>query len=305
MSTRDQSYYHAGGKVGVLLLHGLCGTPAEMRYIAMGLSRAGYTVHCPQLAGHGGSRADVTGTGWRDWYVSAEAALEKIHTECDTVVVGGLCLGAILGLHLAANHPSKVQGVALFAPTLWLNGWAMPWYARLLALLPMRLANRMVLPDTDTLGVKCPRTREFIQTALGNADSEMGTAGTPANLVLEHRAMVKAAIKSLKAVTQPTLIVHSREDDHADLSNAHYLQRELGGNVDLLVLDDSYHMITLDRQRHTVLDRTQSFIETLVKQLAKGTRNRAKQVSHQVASAARTAKPSFSVLNGGRALAAS
>ena len=43
----------------VLLIDGLCGTPAQMRFVAMGLGRAGYTVHCPQLAGHGGTRQDI------------------------------------------------------------------------------------------------------------------------------------------------------------------------------------------------------------------------------------------------------
>ena len=54
-AAKDTTSRIAGGKVGVLLLHGLCGTPAEMRFVAMGLARAGYTVHCPQLAGHGGT----------------------------------------------------------------------------------------------------------------------------------------------------------------------------------------------------------------------------------------------------------
>ena len=67
-ATNDQTSRIAGGQVGVLLLHGLCGTPAEMRFVAMGLARAGYTVHCPQLAGHGSEN----GGRWQDWYLSAE-----------------------------------------------------------------------------------------------------------------------------------------------------------------------------------------------------------------------------------------
>jgi esterase/lipase len=51
----DRSFRLAGGCTGFLLIHGLGGTPVEMRYIAQGLARAGYTVHVPQLAGHCGS----------------------------------------------------------------------------------------------------------------------------------------------------------------------------------------------------------------------------------------------------------
>lgn len=33
--SRDTTYRIAGGKIGVLLIHGLCGTPVEMRFVAM------------------------------------------------------------------------------------------------------------------------------------------------------------------------------------------------------------------------------------------------------------------------------
>lgn len=268
MTAKDHTHRISGSKVGVLLIHGLCGTPAEMRFVAMGLGRAGYTVHCPQLAGHGGSRESIVNTGWQDWYRSAEEALDELRKECDTVIVGGLCLGSILGLHLAANHPDKVQGVALFAPTLWINGWAMPWYTKLFGLVRFRwMAKLMQFPDAETLGIKCPRVREFVRAALASGGSEMGTAGTPAALVLEHRWMVNAIMKNLKRVQQPTLIMHSREDDHAHLNNATYLQGALGGTVDTVVLEDSYHMVTLDKERHVVVERTQAFVERIVKQV--------------------------------------
>jgi carboxylesterase len=61
-------------------------------------------------------------------------------------------------------------------------------------------------------------------------------------------------------VRQPTLIVHPRQDDIASLKNAHYLQANLGGLVDTLVLDNSYHMVTLDQQRHIVAERTAGFV---------------------------------------------
>ena len=49
----------------------------------------------------------------------------------------------------------------------------------------------------------------------------------------------------------------------ASLRNAHYLQKHLGGLVDTLVLDNSYHMVTLDQQRHIVAQRAVSFVEWL------------------------------------------
>jgi carboxylesterase len=264
-TSKDTTYRIAGGKVGVLLIHGLCGTPAEMRFVAAGLARAGYTVHCPTLAGHGGSRQDVVKTTWQDWYRSAEAALDEIRKECDTVVVGGLCLGSIIGLHLAAKNPDKVQGVALFSPTLWINGWAMPWYTKLFSLVRSRwVASMMDFPDAESLGIKCPRVREFVRAALAASDgSDVGTAGVPGTMVLEHRRLAAAAKKLLGKIQQPTLIVHSREDDYANLNNAIYVKGKLAASVDLVVLEDSYHMVTLDKQRHVVVEKTRSFVERI------------------------------------------
>lgn len=253
----------AGGKTGVLLIHGLCGTPAEMRFVAMGLARAGYTVHCPTLAGHGGTRADIVATTWQDWYRSAALALEELRQECETVIVGGLCLGSIIALHLAADNPQNVQGVALFSPTLWINGWAMPWYSRLFSLVrSRRIANLMQFPDAPSLGIKCSRVRDFVRTALAASDgSGLGTVGTPGAMVYEHRRLVSAIKKQLGKIRQPTLIVHAREDDYANLDNATYLQEKLASATELLILDDSYHMVTLDKQRHVVIENTRTFIE--------------------------------------------
>jgi carboxylesterase len=206
---KDHTYRIAGGAVGVLLIHGLCGTPAEMRFVASGLGRAGYTVHCPQLAGHGGSRRDILKTTWQDWYRSAELALDELRKDCDTVIVGGLCLGSIIGLHLAANHPDKVQGVALFSPTLWLNGWAMPWYTKLFSLVPNRwIASMMHFPDES--GIKCPRVREFVRARWRIRWFDLAPAA-PARCSRKSAAGGAAArILHRSAVD---LINHSRQDD--------------------------------------------------------------------------------------------
>ncbi|MGE0856215.1 MAG: alpha/beta hydrolase, partial [Hyphomicrobiaceae bacterium] len=84
----------------------------------------------------------------------------------------------------------------------------------------------------------------------------------------EHRRLVAALIAQLSRIEQPVLIVHPREDDCAHLDNAWYLQKQLKGMVEMVVLDDSYHMVTIDRQRHVVVDRTIGFMDRVVERLA-------------------------------------
>ena len=261
----DASYKIKGGKTGILLLHRLCGTPVEMRFVANGLARQGYTVHCPMLAGHCGSVEDVKATRWIDWYRSAEAALDELKKDCDTVIVGGLSTGAVLALMLAAKHPAKVHATALLAPTLWLNGWMIPWYARLFPILPARfLANLFSFPHHAPHGIKDVRIRDFLQRARqAKGAAEAGHPVTPGCMVFEHRRLVNAVRKLVPYIRQPSLIVHPLEDDYAALSNATYLKNAMAGNVDLVVLDDCYHIVTVDRQRHLVIEAIDKFAAAL------------------------------------------
>jgi len=254
-----------GGKVGILLLHRLCGTPVEMRFVASGLAKYGYTVHCPVLAGHCGNEADLKASSWTDWYRSAEAALDDLKKECDVVIAGGLSAGAVLAILLAAKNPAKVNATALLAPTLWLNGWMIPWYARLFRLVRFKwFANLFSFAHHDPHGIKDERIRDFIQRArAARGPAETGNATTPGGAVFEHRQMVGAVCKLLGYVRQPSLIVHPLEDDYAAISNATYLRDSLGGRVDLEVLDDCYHIVTVDRQRHLVVEAIDRFVADL------------------------------------------
>lgn len=265
MAQGDQSLKYDGGETGFLLIHGLGGTPVELRILAKGLHRAGFTVHCPQLPGHCGSEDDLKRVTWRDWITGSEAALDRLRRCCATVVVGGLSMGAIVALQVARNRPADVDGLTLFGSTLWYDGWAIPWYGFLLRLLidtPVGQSFRFV--EREPYGIKDERTRRMIQAAMQRGNSaEAGLLGTPSQAVREMWRLVKSAKSAIPAITQPALVMHARQDDVAGLSNALYLQRHLAGPVRLVVLEDSYHMITIDRESATVIAETAAFARSL------------------------------------------
>ncbi len=264
-TTEDRGVYHEGGKTGFLLIHGLSGTPVELRYIANGLMRAGHTVYCPQLAGHCGTLEALTSTTWHDWYDSVETALKRMSERCDHVFVGGLSMGAILALRLAAQHPNIVKGTMLYAPTLELDGWGVPWYGRLFRIvLQKSVANLIWFSERPPYGIKDQRLRAIIAEAIHSGDpSKAGFLSIPGGPMFELRKLVKAVKSDLSSITQPALILHPRQDDRASLRNAHYLEWNLGGRVETVVLEDSYHVITLDRQRDVVLEKTLNFADSV------------------------------------------
>ena len=247
----DHSVYLRGGSSGVLLIHGLGGTPAELRNVAKALHAAGHTVLCCQLAGHCGSEEDLLATSWHDWYESAKLALARLESSCRTVAVGGLSMGALLALHLAADHPGRVRGTLLFGPTLFYDGWSVPWYSFLLRLVVwLPIGRNYRFPEQHPYGVKDERTRAAIARLMSRrASAAVGLTHTPGRSIRELWRLCAKLKPKLAHIASPALIVHARDDDTASLRNAYYLQRKLGGRIESLVLDDSYHLVTIDRQR--------------------------------------------------------
>jgi carboxylesterase len=261
----DQSIRLAGDGLGFLLIHGLGGTPMELRYVAHGLAGAGHTVHVPQLAGHCGTVDELKATAWTDWYASVEREHDRLRGRCNGVVVGGLSVGAILALRLAVARPDSVSGLALYAPSLWLDGWGVPWHATLFRLVTAKwFADWFPFAERHPWGIKDERLRTLVERAIKSGDSSRaGVAALPGSLMLELRWLVQKVRSEIAEVRQPALIVHPRQDDRASLRNLHYLQSGLGGLTETVVLDDSYHIVTLDRQRQLVVARTLEFAARL------------------------------------------
>jgi carboxylesterase len=286
MTLTDLSIRLAGGRLGFLLIHGLGGTPLELRYVAQGLASAGHTVHVPQLAGHCRTIEELRATRWTDWYDSVEREHDRLKTRCDAVVVGGLSVGSVLALHLAAARQDSIAGLALYAPSLWLDGWGVPWHASLFRLVTQKwCADWFPFAERHPWGMKDPRMRSLIERAIKSGDSSRaGIAALPGSLMLELRWLVQRVRSEIAEVRQPALIVHPREDDRASLRNLHYLQSSLGGLTETVVLNDSYHLVTLDRQRQVVVARTLEFAARLQQGMF---RTLATEEEHPVAEAPR------------------
>lgn len=261
----DRSTFHKGGRTGVLLIHGLGGTPVEVRFVAQGLARAGFTVMCCQLAGHCGTADDLRRSTWRQWRQSVEEAHDRLKQECDIVIAGGLSTGALLALDLAHSRPQEVHGLTLFSPSIYLDGWAMPWYMPWLHYLRASFIRiDFNLTERPPYGLKDERVRSMVVQGMqaGNA-KETGFFFTPLRTMLNFNSLAALVRRKLPETSTPTLILHPRQDDVASLRNAMEIQQKMAGLVELVVLEDSYHMITLDKQRHVVVDRTSAFASSI------------------------------------------
>ncbi|PSC05557.1 alpha/beta hydrolase [Alsobacter soli] len=259
----DNSFTFEGGPVAVLLIHGLTGTPSEVKSVAKAIARKGYTVHGVQLAGHCGTEADLLRTGWRDWSRSVERAFDRLRERHEIVFVGGLSMGALLAINLAHARPNEVAGLLLYSTTLFYDGWAIPRSRVLLKpALALGFARWVRFVEDSPYGIKDDRLRERIVRAMQGGDSgSAGNAATPGGSLVELHRLIDRVKKALPNVRAPALVVHARDDDMTSLRNAHYVASRIGGDVEKVILEDSYHMVTLDLDRDRLVEHTLGFLE--------------------------------------------
>ncbi|AHX12511.1 alpha/beta hydrolase [Dyella jiangningensis] len=255
-----------GGRSGVLLIHGLTGTPAEMRLVGKGLNRAGFSVYGMQLAGHCGDAKDLLATNWQDWYASVVQAAEQFRQEVDHLFVAGLSMGAVLALKLAADHPDWVKGVGVYGATFKYDGWATPWYGKFSFLLPLidslGIGRNWMVHEEEPYGLRDERLRQQISSLmLGGDSAAAGLPGNPWPSLAEMYKMAAVVRRDLPKVNAPCLIAHATEDDIASIQNAYLVERSVSGPVETLWLEDSYHMITIDRERRVLIDRSAAFFQ--------------------------------------------
>ncbi|HEV7424733.1 MAG TPA: alpha/beta fold hydrolase [Thermoanaerobaculia bacterium] len=258
-------------RTGILLVHGITGSPAEMKPLVRKLTAEGFDVACPPLAGHCSTLRELKQTRWTDWYKSLEDALNDLRTRCDTIFVSGLSMGALLALKLAAGHPDIVGGVATLSATFFYDGWNVP-PLRQKFLLPLVIYSplRFFLSyhEPSPYGIKDDRIRTMIDAVYrGQCEGlpeAYGYSEFPGVTIRETFRLIAAAKRDLAAIVAPLLIVHSTEDDMASLKNATFLADRVSSPVvETFYVDDTYHVLTLDKRRDDVAARVAKFFVTL------------------------------------------
>jgi carboxylesterase len=256
---QTQSVNLDAGDDVVLLLHGLAGSPLEMRYLANALHRQGLSVEVPHIAGYGyGGPA----SHWRNWHDQTVGIFERLKRDYRSVSVGGLCIGAVLALSLAAEKRLEIAALSLLSTTLFYDGWGLPWYRFLMPLgfyTPLR--NHYSYREREPFGIKNLRLRERVASAMSSGFSETGAARTSMNHLFQAGRLIRHAIRNLHAVTTPALVMHAIDDETASPKSAHFVADRIGSStVRKVLLDNSYHIITMDNDRDVVAQETREFI---------------------------------------------
>jgi len=263
VSVSPHTLHLKGGRKGVLLFHGLSSSPLELQFIARGLNRAGFTVKVPVLDGYTYGTFGSTATTARSWVASALKELDHMLAECESVAIGGLCLGSALALRVAGLRSDRLSTLLCLSTALDYDGWGNPWYTHLLPLARyVPFAKRISVKEREPFGLKDVRMRAWVARQMREAgESDAGAATLSVAELLKARDLIALARSSLPEITVPTLLIHAKEDECATPRSSYEIADRINANrIRVALLADSYHMISIDREKEHVLSEMLQFL---------------------------------------------
>ncbi|HYE37586.1 serine aminopeptidase domain-containing protein [Methylocaldum sp.] len=101
---------------GVILVHELLASPAEIRGFGERLADLGFHALGVRLKGHGTSPQDLKDRRWEDWLDALRRGYDILKTYVSRIYIVGAGTGGLLALYLASEKPERLAGIAAISP---------------------------------------------------------------------------------------------------------------------------------------------------------------------------------------------
>lgn len=267
-SSSFSDLFYEAGRTAFLGIHGLGGAPKEIQYLAKKLHHAGITSSVPVLPGHE-SLASLKTIHWDAWIDFLEERLIALSEKHGSIFIGGLSSGTWMALALAIKQPKRVAGLILYSTIYYYDGWNQGPLGFLLVWLALHTPMQRFYSfhtDNPPFGVKDTKLQRIIAVRAKSADGidtmKAGYSTMPAHCFAQMHSLRDWVKPRLGTILHPTLLLHSKEDDLTSIRSSELVMKQLGSKDKRLIsLDDCYHLITLDKQKHLVAQATIDFIE--------------------------------------------
>ncbi len=229
-----------GGNTGILLVHGFTGSPAEIALLGEFLHNHQYTVMAPRLTGHGTSVEDLEHTTKEDWYNSVVDAYHLLKNCCNEIHVMGLSMGGLLAIKLSLEFNIKKVLVMSTPFNIITRGRELP---------PKEYCQGQFIPKLR---------REF------SVEPKYLVAYNQMPLLSIHQLfeLVTETKNSLPKFNNKILIMQSKKDHTIKVNSAECLYQNIASTEKKIVwLEESGHVITLDKERDIVFKEALRFIQ--------------------------------------------
>ncbi|MBX3184245.1 MAG: alpha/beta fold hydrolase [Polyangiaceae bacterium] len=240
------------GRIGIVLSHGITGSPISIRWAAEQLAARGFAVELPRLPGHGTSWLDMARTTYDDWRQEVLETVDELTQRTDAVILGGLSMGGTLALDIGWQRERQLAGLVAI--------------------------NATVLPRAGVLAKIAPVLKYVVPVApskaAGLVENDAARAGVderaysmlPAGAANSFLAVLPRVRRQLRQLRLPVLVAYAPQDHSVPAANSRAILDTLGGFGEELVLERSYHLATMDLDRELLVDRIAAFAERVAKE---------------------------------------
>lgn len=230
------------GPTGALMVHGYTGSPQSMRGLGEYLAGRNIAVLGPRLPGHGTTWQDLNSRTRAEWRRTVAEGYEEISSGRDEVFIVALSFGVALSLDFIARNPGKVKGLVALAGLVDTND-----------------PRRHFAPLIKRLTRSIPGVANDIADPGGH---ELAYDRLPTSSTHEMLKTLKEVRAELPRVDCPILVMHGLGDHTVKPYNAEMIIENVSSaDKELVWCENSYHVITLDKDRDEVFRRTYGFIK--------------------------------------------
>ena len=246
----------------LVLIHGLFSSPQEFGLINNSFRLAGIEVIALEIDGYtDGHQRGMS--QWRDWLKAASDALDAAVPPGRRVILAGLCVGGVLAAALALERKAQTQGLALLSPTFDYDGWGQSRWRHLRHVAYALKLDRFIrIAEREPYGIKNERIRRWVIEELkARRKSAVGPALLPLWAIHEAERLMAHVRANIWQIGCRTLVIHAREDELSALPGVERMFHEIAAkDKSLVVLENSYHMITIDNDRARVAAELARFV---------------------------------------------
>lgn len=248
MKGGEPIFINKNSNVGVLMIHGFTSTPHQFGPLSQYLSKAGFTVYAPLIAGHGTCPEDLIKTTSDDWKESIKKAYLDLKKKSKKIIVVGNSFGGNLAFWLAKETKDDLAGIVSLGTPItlrfqwiikaryYLYGWARKYYRK-----PMRIYKTDYTDMMDEVTypvIPIKSLGEFLR-------------------FIRHETM-----PNLHLVKTPTLVAHANIDPVVHPKSATYIYQNLGSYFKKIYwFESDRHVITTAKNNTALFEKILDFIK--------------------------------------------
>lgn len=242
----DTSPFDLGGSCdravpAVLCLHGLTGTPYEVRPLGEALARRGFRAYGPCLPGHDSTPEALSALPYTAWLDAVQRDFDALRARHERAFAVGLSLGALLTLALAARGGPEAVAVI---------GAPLRFPAPIPQLLPLVKHLKPMLKKRGGSDIREKAARE----------RHPGYQAMPLKSVHELVKLQQVVKDGLGKIRVPAFVAHGVHDETANPRDARTIHAALEKS-ELMMLERSGHVVPVDHDGPRLAEAVADFIE--------------------------------------------